>query len=467
MLKKNGYTVRLFDTTLYSINKITLDEIRESMYQIKKSSLDSRGITLKEENVYEAFVKEVNSFRPNLIAVTVLEDTFGIAISLLENLDKHITTVAGGIYPTLNPEYVINDKYIDIICRGEGELALLELCDNLYKGRAIGYIKNLWVKSNGKIYKNPPRELVNLDDLAFPDYSLFEEGRFYRPMQGRVLKMLPIEIQRGCPYACSYCADHSLNVIYKNQNQRYFRFKSAKIVISEIKYYIEKYNAEYLYFNAETFFAMPKKEFEIFASGYEKIKLPFWVQTRPETITEYYIKTLKDINCSNINVGIEHGNEEFRKKVLKRNVSNEKIIEGLGIIRKYNIPVSVNNMIGFPDETRELIFDTIKLNRQIEFTTTNAYIFYPYYGTELYEYCKKRNYLSSECIGFQGGEAYPYFSTRLNSPTISSEDLLGLQRTFVLYTKLHKDLWTEIRIAERFDEEGNSKYKELCKKYLE
>ena len=346
-LRKDGFDVKLFDTTLYGLNNVTFDQVREGIGQLKKSNLGSRNLTVKKEDVYKDFVKEVHSYKPSLIAISALEDTFGIGISLLEKLDRHITTVVGGIYPTLNPEHVIDTKCIDIICRGEGETALLELCNNLVSGKDIRYIKNLWVKSNGKLYKNPLGNLLKLNHLEFPDYSIFEEKRFYRPMQGKVLKMVPIEIQRGCPFRCSYCADHSLNIMYKNENQKYFRFKSAKRIISEIKYYVEKYNVEYLYFNAETFFAMPKREFEIFASEYKKIKLPFWVQTRPELITDYYISVLKDINCANINVGIEHGNEGFRKKVLNRNVSNEKIIKGLSIIKKYGIQVTVNNMIHF------------------------------------------------------------------------------------------------------------------------
>ena len=466
VLKKNGFDVKLFDTTLYKLNKVTFDEVREGIHQLKKSNLSRRGVTIKNENIYEAFIEEVRSYKPSLIAVSTVEDTFEIAISLLEKLDMKIPTVVGGIYSTLNPEYVINNKHVDIVCRGEGELALLELCNNLYRNKDIRHIENLWVKADDKIYKNSLRELVKLDDLEFADYSIFEKERFYRPMQGNVLRMVPIEMQRGCPFACSYCADHSLNVLYKKQDQKYFRFKSAKRMISEIKYHIEKYDAEYLYFNAETFFAMPKEEFKIFAAEYKNIKLPFWVQTRPELITDYYISTLKDMNCTNINVGIEHGNEEFREKVLNRKVSNKKIIEGLSIIKKHNIQVTVNNMIGFPDETRELVFDTIELNRQIEYTTTNAYIFYPYYGTELYKYSQRKNYLSSEKASFQGAEAYPFFTTKLNLPTISNEELLGLQKTFVLYTTLPKALWPEIKIAERFNKKGNLKYEELCNKYL-
>ena len=99
------------------------------------------------------------------------------------------------------------------------------------------------------------------------------------------------------------------------------------------------------------------------------MKLPFWIQTRPETITEERIKLLKKMNVSNINVGIEHGNEKYRKEMLQRAMSNDLIISALKILDNANIPVTVNNILGFPDETRELVFDTINLNRSIKAIT--------------------------------------------------------------------------------------------------
>jgi anaerobic magnesium-protoporphyrin IX monomethyl ester cyclase len=76
--------------------------------------------------------------------------------------------------------------------------------------------------------------------------------------------------------------------------------------------------------------------------------------------------------------------------VLQRSMSNELIISAFKILDNANIPVTVNNMLGFPDETRELVFDTINLNRSIKSATINAYLYNPYPGTALYDVCKKK-----------------------------------------------------------------------------
>ena len=59
----------------------------------------------------------------------------------------------------------------------------------------------------------------------------------------------------------------------------------------------------------------------------------------------------------------------------------------------------------------------------------------------------------------------------LNMPHITKEEILGLQRTFAMYVKFPRDMWPEIQIAEKFDEDGNRKFSELSgifkKQYFE
>jgi radical SAM superfamily enzyme YgiQ (UPF0313 family) len=127
--------------------------------------------------------------------------------------------------------------------------------------------------------------------------------------------------------------------------------------------------------------------------------------------------------------------------------------------------------MGFPDETRDLVFDTIELNRHIQSATINAYLFNPYKGTELYKVCERKGYLpragDDQVIDISLSGDYPYFKTILNMPTISKTELLGLQRTFVLYAKLPRSEFPRIRIAEQFDGEGNRMFAQLRKEYLD
>ena len=78
--------------------------------------------------------------------------------------------------------------------------------------------------------------LVNVNELPYPDYSIFETERFYRPMQGKVFRILPMELHRGCPYTCAFCEDPSQNILYKSHGiaKTYHRSK----VIRELELYL-------------------------------------------------------------------------------------------------------------------------------------------------------------------------------------------------------------------------------------
>jgi len=231
-------------------------------------------------------------------------------------------------------------------------------------------------------------------------------------------------------------------------------------VIDEIKFYIERYGLNYVYFTSEAFLSLNDEEFNKFISLYKKIGLPFWCQTRPETIKENRIKMLEDINCNRITVGIESGNERIRREFLNRKVSNKSIISAFDILARSSIPVSVNNIIGIPDETRKEVFDTINLNRFVKSDSISVFIFTPYRGTKLRQYCVRKGYMSEHAYSADLAK-----ESILNMPSMSREEIKGLLRTFPLYVKFPKKHYELIRKAERFDEDGNRMFKELSERY--
>ena len=91
-----------------------------------------------------------------------------------------------------------------------------------------------------------------------------------------------------------------------------FLEKRMDLVSKELKYF-KRFELNIIIF-ADTFLAMNKNEFEEFCEMYSEIGLPFWVQTRPETISDYKIKKLAEVGLDRMSFGVEHGNEEFRAK---------------------------------------------------------------------------------------------------------------------------------------------------------
>ena len=365
-LKQNGFKVDLFDTTFYRTTEKTLDEIRVEHLQVRKFDLQEFGVDFKQSDMIEDYRLKLEEFNPDLIGFSVVEDTWPQARALIESARDYIAPViVGGVFPSLAPDVPIAHPDVDMICIGEGENAIIELAYRLFNGEDYFDVSNLWVKHGQQLIKNPMLPPVNLDEVPFGDFDLFEKERFFRPMQGTIVRMVPIETDRGCPYTCRFCEAPSLVGLYKEATgQHYFRRKSWERVRQEILLYRERYDADYIYFNAETFLAMSKEEFSKFIEIYSDIKLPFWMQTRVETLTEDHVQQLENVGCNRISIGLEHGNEEFRQRIVGKGFSNKKIIEVFQILDRYSIPITINNILGFPGETRDLIFDTIELNRK-------------------------------------------------------------------------------------------------------
>ncbi len=210
---------------------------------------------------------------------------------------------------------------------------------------------------------------------------------------------------------------------------------------------------------------MGDDRFGEFAKRYKEIRLPFWCNTRPETITEEKVKLLEEIGCDRITLGIEHGNEDFRKNLMNRRYSNETVINAIEILKNSKIPISVNAIIGSPDETRELIFDTIKLIRKLDLRKSDSIsclLLAPYKGTFMRDVCVQKGYIDKDTNSPDHSVGYV-----MKNPIFTKDELFGLMRTFTSYCRLSEEYFPLIRKAERFDKEGNESFEQVKKIYSE
>lgn len=477
LLKNRGFKVDLFDTSLYDLDaddyainvcatgaprrgdeKAVVQNLLVRPYERREES------ALKHVSATEGLASKIEAFQPDLIAVTSTESTVLLAVQLLRSVRHHnIPTILGGVFATFAPERALAFPEIDMICVGEGEIALVELCERMQSGKNYNDVTNLWIKTkSGDIVRNRVTKLVDVNTLPYLDIEIFEKDRWYRPMYGKVYRMLPVETHRGCPYTCSFCNSPSQNVFYKEQTgSLFFRKRPFEKVRDELLYFRDVLKMEYVYFWADTFFAYSPREFDEFCEMYSEFKIPFWCQTRPETVTDDKIKKLRDVGMHMIAFGLEHGSGEFRRKVINRNYPNELAVKAFHTAERWGVPYTVNNIIGFPDETRELADETIELNRLFNADQMSCSIFQPYSGTPLRKIAEERGYLNPDTICPANSD-----DTVMNMPSFTSEQLRGLRRTFAMYVKFPKKRWKDIQIAERLTPEGDVMWEKLRDEFV-
>ena len=469
LVKENGFDVELFDTTFYSDpDSMGSDEAKEKFLMVRPADDSERSKAVLKRRMEDDQVKKVEEYQPDVITISLLESTYPIALTMVDAIEYYIKkydvkVLAGGVFAYSAPQIVLSNDNFTAVCHGEGEGALVEFCKRIQSGEDYHDIKNLSYMEDGQIIKNPLRPLEDVNNQPIPDYNLFMSERFLRPMGGKVYTCIPIETNRGCPYLCAFCNSPTTLDMYKGKVEgSFFRKKSIEAIQKELRYLINEWNGEYVYFTSDTFILFSDEEFEQFIDMYSEFKLPFWIQTRAETVTEYRIKKLKEIGCHRMSMGLEHGNYEFRKEVVIKKFDDQTYIDATKMIAEAGIPLSINNIIGFPDETRELIFDTIELNRKLIFDTTNAFPYAPFHGTSLHKLCLERGYITNE---FNPGSLN--VDVPLDMPQLSREEISGLRRTFALYARMSREYWPEIKMAEKDDEEGNKIYNRLTKIYQE
>lgn len=458
-LKRRGFSVAVFDTTFYPWSDSVGGE-RKGTLQVPDFSYDEVGIRYKDTDVFVDFKHAVEKFRPGLIALSTVEPTHEFGMKLLAEVREfNIPTLVGGVHTTFSEEDVISEEDVDMACVGEGEKAIVELAECLARKADYSSIPNLWVKKGSTIIRNEIGSLLNLEELPELDFSMYDPKRIFKPMAGKIYKMVPVEFSRGCMYDCTFCSAPVFAKKFRNQG-KWLRFKSIEQIMNEIRSYLAKYDVEYFYFVSETFLAMPLHRLEEFCNQYSKIGIPFWFNTRAETITQQKIRMLEDIGCHRMGIGVECGNEEYRIKMLHRRVSNERIIEACNIVGNSSIQLSVNNIVGLPDETRSMIFETIYLNRKIEADTYSCFIFQPFRGTFLHDYCVEKGYIDPKRLAND-----PDVCPSINQLSISADEVRGITRTFPLYVKFPETDFDRIKKAEQFNEEGNRIFEELSKIY--
>lgn len=460
-LKQEGIEVKLFDTTFYRTAERTGDEARAYALQVKPTNFEELGIIPEQGDVIEEFARAVADFKPDLIGLSCIEVTWPLGLKLL-NAVRHagIPTIVGGAYATFGPDIVIRQPAVDMVCVGEGEQALTELCRKMRKNEDISHIKNIWVKKDGNLFKNPIRPGIPMQELPFQDWGLYDKRRFWKPMGGKISVTGTFEMNRGCPYTCTFCINSGFHNLYEGVGG-YYREQEIPRLIDEMLEKKETYDLSFVYLVAESFLTTNHSRIEEFGRLYPQVGLPFWVEARPESISKDKVAMLREIGCEGISVGVESGNEDLRRNKLGRNLTNERIIQAFDLLADSNIRVSANNIIGFPTETREMIFDTIELDRQINVKGVMVSFFSPYRGCTLREVCELEGYLKDEDIA---GDYRLGPSMRM--PQISPEELIGLHRAFPLYVKFPKSEWDAIRLAEQDTPEGNALYKDLAQRYV-
>ncbi|MBU2637811.1 MAG: B12-binding domain-containing radical SAM protein [Nanoarchaeota archaeon] len=329
-----------------------------------------------------------------LIGVSAYASTSPRAEQAIHFLEQfHVPLVWGGPHATISPEMCI--KHCDIICRGEGEEAMLELAARIEKGKDYSNVANLWIRKGSEVIKNDVRNMPDcLDCYAQPDYDLedhfiLERGKLVPFQEKHLNGMIFFMTTRGCPNSCSYCSNFLYRQLYHGHG-KLLRSYSIDYVIDELKRLKNKFPSVGVFdIRDETFFARPLEDIKLFAERYKKeVGIRWKCLADPTTMNEGKLRLLVDAGLTDIIIGIQSGSDRLNFEVYKRFIKKEQVVKAAKIANKFKgkLAVMYDMITTNPYETPDDVLASINILREIPkpyFLSVNNLVFF--LGTPLYE----------------------------------------------------------------------------------
>jgi B12-binding domain/radical SAM domain protein len=307
---------------------------------------------------------------------------------------KRIWLLAGGPHATGLPKQTLEMGF-DYVFVGEGEEVLVEFLKSLLRGEYYPEIKGLSYFKEGKYIHHGKAEPVCLS--KYPPFSL------------KFSLIGPIEITRGCPFACKYC-----------QTPRIFGAKPRHRSLEEILHYAEallKRGLRDLRFITPNAFSYGSpdgktlnlsaletllKELSRLARAYGgRIFFgSFPSEVRPEHVTEETIELVKRY-CANDNlvIGAQTGSERMLE-YLRRGHTVDAVRRAVKLTIKAGLKAKVDFIFGLPGETEEDIKATVSFMEELARASAiiHAHTFMPLPQTPFMK--KKAGKISKEVFDF-------------------------------------------------------------------
>jgi len=269
---------------------------------------------------------------------------------------KQPKIIVGGPHPTFFPD---DCDWADTIAKGDAEEFIAE-----YIGASGTY--------------------DHIDKYPWPDRTDFRDESFM------IRGIRDFISSRGCPYNCAYCYNERWADMFPEHPR--VRYRDPDDVVNEIA----RVQPEWAYFQ-DSCFGVSMGWLRKFAPRYAaSVNIPYHCHLRPSQATEDRVVLLVDSNCQSVRIALETGVQRLRELIKRGKTSNEETLQASKVLRKWNIDLMIQNILGLPTSTIEDDLTTLEVNIRAMPAYAWCSIFQPYPGTELGELCKEKGWYKGD-----------------------------------------------------------------------
>ncbi len=325
---------------------------------------------------------------------------------------------------------------IDFVVRGEFDHSVVDFAE----GKPLESIMGASYRRDGEIVHNPPRPLLETDEL---DRLPFATEVYKRDLTIENYNIpflhhpyVSFYTSRGCPALCTFC--HWPQTLSGHA----WRVRSTDNVVAEFRQAMQLFpQAKEFFFDDDTFNIRKDRVLEICA---QLKPLGFRWSANARTHSDYEtLKAMADAGGRLLIVGFESGDPQILKNI-KKGTTVEMGRAFVKNCKKVGLAVHADFIIGLPGETKETIEHTIEYAKELDAETVQISVAHAFPGTELYEYAAKNGFLASETRADGLGHQLPH----ITYPGLSLEDMMaGMNRFYDSYYMRPHVVWRIARKA--------------------
>ncbi len=380
--------------------------------QFQVDVIDCQVLKLSSED----FRAEISKRQPDIVGVTSSTLTYQPALKLVKISKEacpNCITAMGGPHVTFWDDKALEEcQELDIVIRKEGENTLLELVQRVANKESVVDVIGTTCRKDGKIVRNADRPYIeDLDALPFPARHLWPMERF-REYED----ILYLATSRGCVYWCEFCSTVRMH-------GRKYRMRSPKNVVDELEFLHKTYNISKFTF-CDDAFTVDQQRTEAMCTEILKrgLKIEWNCGTRVDMLTHELLEKMKNAGCISVWFGVESGSQQVLD-AMKKGITPELTIKVLGWVRELGMQPIPNVILGFPGETKESAWKTIKFVEKISPDAVGFYnVATPFPGTPMYDMVKEKGWLRITDFDMYD-TTHPIFET----PWLSMKELAKLR----------------------------------------
>lgn len=268
--------------------------------------------------------------------------------------NREIKIVLGGPLADALCNDLMNEPAIDFVCRGDGEVFIVELIRALEnKDSDFALIGGLSYKIDGIANHVAKRDIVkDLDTYPIPDRDACK--------QTDKSEKVALITSRGCGFKCAFCFESS---------QRTIRYHSVTRVINEIKMLLDKYDAQYITFSDDALTTNLTRLEEIckaIIANFQPFEQLIWYcEGRVDSLSKRpdLVNLMRRAGMARIQIGSESGCQKIIDSYGK-NITIEQIKSAVKLLHIAGVQsIYTNFILGGPFESNEAFQKTVELMR--------------------------------------------------------------------------------------------------------